>query len=97
MCTQGGRRDPPTCDGHRPHGQHRPDALTAGWAVLLAVADVVTTSGFPETPAKQLFMQVAIADDEVPNVGSEYQARTMGVPLILPSPVMPIATAEVAR
>ena len=54
-----------------------------------AVADVITTTGFPDTPPKQVFMQVAIGDDEVPNLGSEYQARTMGVPLILPSPKMP--------
>jgi hypothetical protein len=54
-----------------------------------AVADGVTTSGFPQTPPKQLFMQIAIGDDEVPNIGSEYQARTMGVPLIMPSPIMP--------
>jgi hypothetical protein len=54
-----------------------------------AVADVISTTGFPGTPAKQVFMQVAIGDDEVPNLGSEYQARTMGIPLILPSPKMP--------
>jgi len=54
-----------------------------------AVADSITNGGFPETPEKQVFMQVAIGDDEVPNLGSEYQARTMGIPLITPSPVTP--------
>lgn len=54
-----------------------------------SVADVITTTGLGDTPAKQVFMQIAIADDEVPNIASEYQARTMGVPLIMPSPVMP--------
>jgi hypothetical protein len=54
-----------------------------------AVADTITNGGFPETPQKQVLMQIAIGDDEVPNLGSEYQARTMGVPLITPSPITP--------
>src|SRR5690606_28045461 len=54
-----------------------------------SVADVITGTGFPDTGPKDVFMQIAIADDEVANLGSEYQARTMDVPLILPSPVMP--------
>jgi hypothetical protein len=54
-----------------------------------AVADTIMNGGFPGTPQKQVLMQIAIADDEVPNLGSEYQARTMGIPLILPSPKMP--------
>jgi hypothetical protein len=65
-----------------------------------AVADVLTGSGFPDTPAKQVFMQVALGDTQVPNLGSEYQARTMGIPLILPSPYTPFgltATSEPAR
>lgn len=51
-----------------------------------AVADVITTTGFPGTPPKQVFMQVAIADDEVANLASDYQARTMGIPVLTPSP-----------
>ncbi|NVB80616.1 MAG: hypothetical protein HOV81_19635 [Kofleriaceae bacterium] len=54
-----------------------------------AVADTITTTGFPETPAKQVLLQMGIADDEVPNVGSEYAARTMGLPVISPSPYIP--------
>lgn len=57
-----------------------------------SVADVIATGGFPNTPAKQVFMQVAIADDEVANLGSEYQQRTMGVPTIMPSPYVPWGT-----
>jgi hypothetical protein len=34
-------------------------------------------------------MQIAIGDDEVSNLGAEYQARTMNVPVITPSPSMP--------
>ncbi|MDB4961190.1 MAG: hypothetical protein JWP01_1189 [Myxococcales bacterium] len=54
-----------------------------------AVADVITGEGFPNTPKKQVFMQVAIGDDEVSNVASEYQARTMDIPLVTPSPYIP--------
>jgi hypothetical protein len=54
-----------------------------------AVADTITTTGFGETPAKQVLLQMAIADDEVPNVGSEYAARTMGLPVVTPSPYVP--------
>ncbi|HEU0030709.1 MAG TPA: hypothetical protein VFQ53_08750 [Kofleriaceae bacterium] len=53
------------------------------------VADVILGEGFPGTPKKQVFMQIAIADDEVSNVASEYQARTMGIPVLTPSPYIP--------
>lgn len=77
-----------------------PDALDAVLMINLmqqqwdrteptGVADVITTTGFPGTPAKKIFMQVAIADDEVSNLGSEYQARTMGIPVLTPSPYLP--------
>src|SRR5690606_6227623 len=36
----------------------------------VVVADVITGEGFPDTPPKQLLMQVAIGDDEVANVAS---------------------------
>jgi len=62
----------------------------------VAVADVITGTGFPETPPKQVFMQIGIADDQVPNVGSELQARTMGVPVITPTPYTPYGVAEAA-
>ncbi|MEO8703838.1 MAG: hypothetical protein ABI867_27555 [Kofleriaceae bacterium] len=53
------------------------------------VADVILGEGFPGTPQKQVFMQIAIGDDEVSNLGSEYQARTMGIPVMTPSPYVP--------
>ena len=53
------------------------------------VADTITGTGFPNTPAKKVFMQMAIADDEVPNIASEYQARTMDIPVLTPSPYVP--------
>jgi hypothetical protein len=61
-----------------------------------AVADSMTHGGFPETPEKQVLMQIAIGDDEVSNLGAEYQARTMGVPVITPSPSMPWGIANAA-
>jgi hypothetical protein len=39
-------------------------------------------------------MQIAIADDEVSNLASEYQARTMGIPVLTPSPYTPYGLAE---
>jgi hypothetical protein len=36
-------------------------------------------------PDKQLLMQIAVADDEVSNLASEYQARSMGIPVLAPS------------
>ncbi|MBA2542646.1 MAG: hypothetical protein H0V17_23585 [Deltaproteobacteria bacterium] len=61
-----------------------------------AVADVIVGEGFPNTPTKHVFMQVAIGDDEVANIASELQARTMGIPVMLPSPYIPqgIATSS---
>jgi hypothetical protein len=60
----------------------------------VAVADVITGTGFPDTPPKQVFMQIGIADDQVPNVGSELQARTMGIPVITPTPYTPYGLTE---
>jgi hypothetical protein len=54
-----------------------------------AVADVLLTTGVPGTPKKHVFMQMAIGDDEVPNVATEYKARTLGVPVVMPSPYVP--------
>jgi hypothetical protein len=58
------------------------------------VADIMLGQGFPGTPAKQVLMQMAIADDEVANLGTEYQARTMGVPTLVPSPYVPFGLEE---
>lgn len=60
----------------------------------VAVADVITGEGFPGTPPKQVFMQIAIADDEVANVASEYAMRTMNIPIITPSPYIPFGVEQ---
>jgi len=41
------------------------------------------------TPPKQVLMQIAIGDEQVPNQGSYWQARTMGVPVLGPTPLEP--------
>ncbi len=53
-----------------------------------SIADVITNGGFGGEE-KEVFMQIAIADDEVSNLASEYQARTMNIPVITPSPYVP--------
>ena len=54
-----------------------------------SVVDTIIPHTFPGTPQKQVLMQMAIADDEVSNIGTEMQARTMNVPVIMPSPYVP--------
>jgi hypothetical protein len=61
-----------------------------------AVADVLVNGGFPGSPPKQVLMQIAVADVEVPNIASEYQARTMGIPTLTPSPYVPFGTEGLA-
>ncbi len=41
-------------------------------------------------PPKQILLQIAVGDEQVPNVGSYWLARTMGLPLLGPPPVMPV-------
>lgn len=54
-----------------------------------SVVDTIVPHTFPGTPQKQVLMQMAIADDEVSNIGTEMQARTMNIPVIMPSPYVP--------
>jgi len=51
----------------------------------VAVADALLTGGIPGVPDKQVLMQIAIADVEVSNLASEYQVRSMGIPVVMPS------------
>src|SRR5207237_955950 len=53
------------------------------------VAQAVQQGTLTGTPAKQLLIQVALADEQVPNIGSWWQARTMGIPVLGPSPMTP--------
>jgi hypothetical protein len=37
------------------------------------------------TPAKQVIIQIALGDDQVPNLASEWEARSAGLPVLAPS------------
>ncbi|MCC6213866.1 MAG: hypothetical protein IT376_03295 [Polyangiaceae bacterium] len=44
-----------------------------------------THDPLPGVPRKALLFQIAVGDSQVPNLGSEIQARTLGTPLLVPS------------
>jgi hypothetical protein len=47
-------------------------------------------AGAPTAPiAKQILMQIALSDEQVPNLGSYWQARSMNIPVIGPTPTTP--------
>jgi hypothetical protein len=70
-----------------------PDALDVTLAINLFQMrwDKTEGSGVANTVAqhKQLLMQIAIGDDAVPNLGSYWQARTMNIPVVGPTPFTP--------
>jgi hypothetical protein len=53
------------------------------------VANSVLEGTATGTPPKQLLMQIALGDEQVPNVGSYWQARSMGIPVLGPTPATP--------
>jgi hypothetical protein len=53
------------------------------------VADTVLAGTATKTPPKQLLMQIALGDEQVPNLGSYWQARSMKVPVLGPTPFTP--------
>ncbi len=73
-----------------------PDALEVTLLINLMqmgwdATDPTTTSpGFfddpiPGTPAKDMILHMAMGDAEVPNIATEFQARTMGIPVLSPT------------
>jgi hypothetical protein len=60
------------------------------------IADVVLAGTATGVPAKQLLLQNALGDDEVSNVGTYWEARTMGIPVVTPSPFTPWGLSPVA-
>jgi hypothetical protein len=50
--------------------------------------DVLAGTELGVTP-RQMLLHMAIGDDEVPNLATEWQARTMGIPVLEPSPYVP--------
>jgi hypothetical protein len=66
------------------------------------IANVVLAGTATGVPPKQILMHMAIGDDQVPNLATEWQARTMGVPVLSPSSVyvpfgMTAATGPIAN
>jgi hypothetical protein len=53
------------------------------------VAHVVRGGTVLGTPPKQLLMQIALGDEQVPNVGSWWLARSLGIPVLGPTPLLP--------
>jgi len=53
------------------------------------VANSVLAGTPTGTPPKQLLMQLALSDEQVPNVATYWEARTMGVPVMGPTPTTP--------
>lgn len=51
------------------------------------IVNVVLAGTATGTPAKQLLLHMAIGDDEVPNLSTEWQARSMGIPVLTPASV----------
>ena len=51
------------------------------------IANVVLDGTATGVPPKQLLMHMAIGDEQVPNLATEWQARTMGVPVLAPASV----------
>lgn len=61
-----------------------------------ATVDTILPHTFPGTPQKHVFMQMGIGDDEVSNIATEMQLRTMGVPVMTPSPYVPFGVTTSA-
>jgi hypothetical protein len=53
------------------------------------VANTVLQGAPTGVPPKQIVLQVALGDQEVPNLGSYWMARTMGLPVLGPTPTTP--------
>jgi len=53
------------------------------------IANTVLQGTATGVPPKQLLLQNAIGDDEVANLATYWEARTMGLPVLGPTPVMP--------
>lgn len=76
-----------------------PDALdvTMGVSLFQMRWDKTEGAGVTHTvltgnegnPPKQLLLQIALSDEQVPNVGSYWWARTMKVPVLGPTPAQP--------
>ena len=53
------------------------------------VANSVLSGAATGVPAKQILVQIALGDEQVANIGSYWLARTMGLPVLGPTPATP--------
>jgi hypothetical protein len=53
------------------------------------IANTVLAGSPPDVPAKQLLLQNALTDEQVPNIATYWEARTLGIPVMGPSPTTP--------
>jgi hypothetical protein len=60
----------------------------------VGTANDMLTGGIPGTPPKQALFHMAVGDHQVPNITMEYQARTMGMPIMTPTPYSPYGMLE---
>ncbi len=61
------------------------------------VANVVLAGTPTGVPPKQVLLHMAVGDEQVPNLSTEWQARTMGIPALLPgSSYLPYGMTGVA-
>lgn len=58
-----------------------------------SVPDLLT-GAIPGTPAKQVLIHMAVADAEVSNVATEYEARAIGLPTLAPAVYEPYGVPE---
>jgi hypothetical protein len=49
------------------------------------IANVLTAGTATGVPPKQILLQIAVGDEQVPNLASEWEARTAGFPVLGPS------------
>ena len=53
------------------------------------IANTVLAGTPTGTPPKQILAQIALSDEQVPNIGSFWEARTMNIPVLGPTPTTP--------
>lgn len=53
------------------------------------IANTVLAGTPTGVPAKQILAQIALSDEQVPNIGSYWEARTMNIPVLGPTPTTP--------
>jgi hypothetical protein len=49
------------------------------------ITELPTPEGTPAADEKQFLLHMAVGDSQVPNIATEYQARTMGLPVLSPA------------